>query len=104
MNWHKKVPIIAPELLFLINGIYCGDKMAILWFFFINQITLFHASTSMYLWYNQLFLNFAIVANTYTNLLFSHFLVVFYDKEISHLGQFKKLPISYLWRLQEKKV
>ena len=29
-NRHTKVPKIAPELLFLINGMNCSDKMAIL--------------------------------------------------------------------------
>ena len=52
-NRHTKVPKIAPELFFPINGMNCSDKIAILSFFCINQINLFQANISMYSCYNQ---------------------------------------------------
>ena len=47
LNRHIKVPKIAPELLFPISGMKCGDKMLIFLFFCINQINLFKAGISM---------------------------------------------------------
>ena len=52
-NRHIKVPKIAPEHLFPINGINCSDKMAILSFFCINETNLFKASTNTWSCYNQ---------------------------------------------------
>ena len=47
INRHKKVPKIAPELLFLISGMNFSVKMLIFSFFCINQINLFKAGTTM---------------------------------------------------------
>ena len=47
--WNRqiKVPKIAPELLFPINGMNCSDKMLIFSFFCINQISLLKVGTNM---------------------------------------------------------